>query len=187
MRMTRMVHQLLTLSRIQTQNQNLVFSTIDVNAEIVMVIGELEMLAHQKNISIEFLNTESFKTRGNEALFGVLVRNLIENAIKYCPEGSKIRVHSIREKNDLWLIVEDNGPGISDGNYERLTQRFYRCVETANAAEGSGLGLSIVQRSVALHEAEIQFSKSEMGGLKVLVIFPLELNNIVDPVIRTIV
>jgi len=176
-RMTRMVHQLLTLSRIQSQNQTVEFSIIDTSAEIVMVIGELEAIAHQKNISIEFISHETLKIRGNGTLFSILVRNLVENAIKYCPQGSKIKIQSIREKNMLHLSVEDNGPGIHDQNYERLTQRFYRCVETANKAEGSGLGLSIVQRSVALHEAKIYFSKSTMGGLKALVIFPLMFDN----------
>jgi two-component system sensor histidine kinase QseC len=60
-----------------------------------------------------------------------------------------------------------------DEDYERITQRFYRCVETAQSAEGSGLGLSIVSRIMHLHEADIEFTKSELGGLKVALRFDL--------------
>jgi two-component system sensor histidine kinase QseC len=55
---------------------------------------------------------------------------------------------------------------VADQDYERISQRFYRCVETAQTAEGSGLGLSIVQRIIGLHDAKISFSKSALGGLK---------------------
>ncbi len=173
LKMSRMVQQLLTLSRIQTQNQSLNPVAIDINSEIIMAISEQELLAHNKNIDIEYQTTESFAIKGNQPLISILIRNLIENAIKYSPEKGKIKICTVREKNKLWFSVEDNGPGIKKEEYSRLTQRFYRSVETANKTEGSGLGLSIVHRIASLHEAEVTFSKSKMGGLYVLVIFDL--------------
>ncbi len=172
-RMTRMVQQLLTLSRIQNQTENLTRLGININQEIINVISEIEPLAHRKNTEIEFQHTETLKITGNIELINVLLRNLIENAVKYSPQNGKVRIRCTREKNELWFSVEDNGPGINDVDRERLTQRFFRCVETAHHAEGSGLGLSIVKRIATIHEAEIHFSRSKLGGLYALVVFAL--------------
>ncbi len=173
LRMTRMVQQLLTLSRVQNQNENLTRIAIDINREIVSVISEIEPLAHKKNIDIEYQSGGALCVTGNIQLINVLLRNLVENAVKYSPQNGKVKIRTLREKNQMWLSVEDNGPGIKEEDYERLTQRFYRCVDTANSAEGSGLGLSIVQRIAMIHGAEIHFSRSSLGGLMVLVIFEL--------------
>jgi len=175
LRMSRMVQQLLTLSRIQSQNETLDRSLMDINEEIITVISEIEPLAHHKNTDIEFQHTETNNIVANASLINVLIRNLIENAVKYSPVNGKIKIRSMREKNQLWLSVEDNGPGIKKDDNERLTQRFFRSVETANSTEGSGLGLSIVQRIATIHEAELRFSKSSLGGLQVLVAFDLHL------------
>lgn len=179
LRMTRMVQQLLTLSRVQNQNENLTRIAIDIDREIIGVISEIEPLAHKKNIDIEFQSVESWSITGNIQLINVLLRNLIENAVKYSPQEGKVKIRTIREKNQLWFSVEDNGPGIDEEEYDRLLQRFYRCVETANSAEGCGLGLSIVHRIASIHEAEIHFSRSKLGGLMVLVVFNL-------PVVRPV-
>jgi two-component system sensor histidine kinase QseC len=69
--------------------------------------------------------------------------------------------------------LKASGPGVADQDYERISQRFYRCVETAQSAEGSGLGLSIVQRIIRLHAASIRFSKSGLGGLNATLWFDL--------------
>lgn len=179
LRMTRMVQQLLTLSRVQNQNENLTRIAIDINREIISVISEIESMARNKNIDIEFQSGETLTISGNMQLINIMVRNLIENAVKYSPLNGKVKIRTLREKNKVWFSVEDNGPGIDEQDYDRLTQRFYRCVETANSAEGCGLGLSIVQRIAAIHEAEIHFSRSSMGGLMVLVVFDL-------PIIRPV-
>ncbi|WP_349431887.1 ATP-binding protein [Methylomarinum sp. Ch1-1] len=172
-RMTRMVQQLLTLSRIQSQNEKMDQAVININQEIVNLISEIEPLAHRKNIDIEYQSAETLNISGNQQLIDILIRNLIENALKYSPQNGKVKIRSMREKNQLWLSVEDNGPGIKEKDRKRLTRRFFRSVETASTTEGSGLGLSIVQRIATLHDAEIHFSKSSMGGLLVLLIFDL--------------
>jgi two-component system, OmpR family, sensor histidine kinase QseC len=100
----------------------------------------------------------------------ILLRNLLDNAIKYTPFGGKVHIH-FGQDNQVWLRIEDNGPGVIDQDYQRITQRFYRCVETAQAADGSGLGLSIVKRIIRLHGADIDFSKAAMGGLQVSIRF----------------
>lgn len=173
MRMTHMVQQLLTLSRVQHHNVHLSKQPVNLYQTLVAAISDLEFSAHEKQIEIELSGEEGVKLEGNPQLLGILFRNLLDNAIKYTPNGGRVNVMTSRDKAHIMISVEDSGPGVADDDYERITQRFYRCVETAQLAEGSGLGLSIVQRIMRLHEADIAFSKSALGGLKVELRFDL--------------
>lgn len=173
MRMTHMVQQLLTLSRVQHHNVQLTKQMIDVYQVMIDAISDIEFSAHEKQIEIELRGDEGIAIEANPQLLNILFRNLLDNAIKYTPAGGRVSVVLGREKQKVWLSIEDSGPGVADEDYERITQRFYRCVETAQAAEGSGLGLSIVQRIMRLHDADIAFSKADLGGLKVVLRFNL--------------
>lgn len=173
MRMTHMVQQLLTLSRVQPHNVHLNKQPVNLYQALVAAISDLEFSAHEKQIEIELSGEENLKLEGNPQLLGILFRNLLDNAIKYTPNGGRVNVMMSRDKAHILITVEDSGPGVADDDYERITQRFYRCVETAHLAEGSGLGLSIVQRIMRLHEAAIVFSRSGLGGLKVELRFDL--------------
>ncbi len=172
-RMTHMVRQLLTLSRVQHHNAQLNKPLLDVNQTIMAVMADIESAAHDKHIEIELHGQDGIGMQANPQLLDILFRNLLDNAIKYTPEGGKVVVRLSREEQLVYLSIDDSGPGVPDEDYQRITQRFYRCVETAQTAEGSGLGLSIVQRIVRLHDAEIAFAKSTLGGLKVSLRFAL--------------
>ncbi|MDD2760328.1 MAG: ATP-binding protein, partial [Methylomonas sp.] len=173
MRMTHMVQQLLTLSRVQHHNVQPTKQKIASYQAMIDAISDIEFSAHEKQIEIELSGDEDITIEANPQLLNILFRNLLDNAIKYTPAGGRVNVMLGREAGRLWLSIEDSGPGVADDDYERITQRFYRCVETAQSAEGSGLGLSIVLRIVRLHDGEIGFSKSQLGGLKVTVHFDL--------------
>ena len=173
MRMSHMVQQLLTLSRVQHHNVQLAKQKIAAYQAMIDAISDIEFSAHEKRIELELSGDEGISIEANPQLLNILLRNLLDNAIKYTPRGGRISVRLGKEEAMLWLSIEDSGPGVSNEDYERITQRFYRCVETAQAAEGSGLGLSIVQRIIRLHDADISFSKSELGGLKVTLYFKL--------------
>jgi two-component system sensor histidine kinase QseC len=173
LRMTHMVQQLLTLSRVQHQNVQLDKQWVNLNQAMIAVIADIEFSAHEKNIDIELNGSEGIAIQANSQLLNILFRNLIDNAIKYTPVGGQVNVGLHPEARQVWVIIEDSGPGVADEDYARISQRFYRCVDTAQAAEGSGLGLSIVNRIVRLHEAEISFAKAQLGGLKVSLRFDL--------------
>lgn len=172
-RMTHMVQQLLTLSRVQHQNVQVNKQILDVNQALVSVMADIEHAARDKHIEIELKGKDGFAVEANPQLLDILFRNLLDNAIKYTPEGGKVLVRLIKHDFKIGVSVEDSGPGVSDADYSRISQRFYRCVETAQTAEGSGLGLSIVQRIIRLHDADIEFAKSALGGLKVSLQFDL--------------
>lgn len=172
-RMTYMVQQLLTFSRIESGTEYLAKETTAFSREVVRIIAELDPEAHKKRIHMEYDEVNAMPIVANTALINILIRNIIDNAIKYTPAQGIVRVSVTGTENNLQFCVEDSGPGIAPDQYENSLKRFHRCVETANKVQGTGLGFSIVQRIAAIHGAELILDESEFGGLKVTVVFPL--------------
>jgi signal transduction histidine kinase len=108
---------------------------------------------------------------GDPALLAVLLRNLLENALRYTPQGGVVTVTTGPSDAGALLEVEDTGPGIDREERERVFERFYRVV--GQKASGSGLGLSIAQRIVELHGATITILDGSRGrGARVRICFP---------------
>jgi two-component system OmpR family sensor kinase len=95
---------------------------------------------------------------------------LVDNAVKYTPSGGRVNVAVNPSPHGVSVSVSDSGPGIEPGLRERVFNRFYRVV--GNEEEGSGLGLSIVQRIAELHQAVVGFDAEYGRGLRVVVQFP---------------
>ena len=174
-RMTYLVQQLLTFSRIDSNTEYLAKAVTHVENEIVKIITELDAEAYKKRIRLEFIEENVVPIMANTLLINILIRNIIDNAIKYTPSRGDINVSLIGTPSQLIFCVEDSGPGIAPEEYENSLKRFHRCVETAHTAQGTGLGFSIVQRIAGIHNAELSLGASELGGLKVKVAFPLPL------------
>ncbi|MFI3123507.1 MAG: ATP-binding protein [Methylococcales bacterium] len=172
-RMTYLVQQLLTFSRIDSNTEYLAKAVTHVDKEIVQVITELDAEAYKKRIHLEFIEENVVPIMANTLLINILLRNIIDNAIKYTPQRGSINVSLIGTETQLIFCVEDSGPGIAPDQYENSLKRFHRCVETAHTAQGTGLGFSIVQRIAGIHYAELALGESELGGLKVRVVFNL--------------
>jgi two-component system sensor histidine kinase QseC len=175
-RMTYMVQQLLTFSRIESNSEFLNKSPTLISYEIVQTIADLEKEAHRKRIRMEFEEKTKTIIIVNPPLINILIRNLIDNAIKYTPHDGIIRVSILEQDNAFKLCVEDSGPGIPPEQYANSLKRFHRGIETAQQAQGSGLGFSIVLRIVAIHDATMALGTSRFGGLKVTVTFPLPID-----------
>ncbi|GDX85453.1 hypothetical protein LBMAG43_14950 [Methylococcaceae bacterium] len=172
-RMTYLVQQLLTFSRIDSNTEYLAKVVTHVNKEIIQVITELDSDAYKKRIHVEFIEEKVMPIMANTLLIDILLRNIIDNAIKYTPSRGNIRVSLMETDSQLIFCVEDSGPGIAPEEYENSLKRFHRCVETAHTAQGTGLGFSIVQRIAGIHHAELALGESELGGLKVKISFVL--------------
>lgn len=172
-RMTYMVQQLLTFSRIESNTEFLTKQNTMVSREVVHVIADLEPEAHKKQIIMEFVEDNAVPVIVNGPLVAILIRNIIDNAIKYTPAKGNVLITVTGQEKYLQLCVEDSGPGITPDQYEKSLERFHRCVETASTAKGTGLGFSIVQRIAAIHNADLILGVSQFGGLKVTVLFPL--------------
>jgi two-component system sensor histidine kinase QseC len=108
---------------------------------------------------------------GSETLLAVLLRNLLDNAVRYSPEGASIQVAVRQVDGQVQLIVDDSGPGLDDADRQRLGERFFRVLGSGQS--GSGLGWSIVRRIAAAQHAEVETSRAPtLGGLRVQVAWP---------------
>ncbi|MFN3233904.1 MAG: ATP-binding protein [Gammaproteobacteria bacterium] len=166
------VKQLLTLSRLDHEEG--LNDIIPVNLETISaeIIALLYPTALEKNIEVELIN-ECEHTPiilGNDATLGILLRNLIDNAIRYTPNGGEVTVTLIEKRRVIILSVIDNGPGIPEEYHDQAFDRFFRILGTRQ--QGSGLGLAIVKQITDLHSASIRLKTPPNGkGLQVNIAF----------------
>jgi two-component system sensor histidine kinase TctE len=127
--------------------------------------------AMSKSIDLGFEENEGHcHISGNALLLGELLKNLIDNALRYTGNGGQVTVRVHRENKGICLEVEDNGPGISENDRERVFERFYRVL--GSNQEGCGLGLAIVREIADRHQAVIQLLSGSGGtGTLMRVIF----------------
>ena len=168
-RATRLVEQLLSLSRLEAVESPLM-AAVDLRALAQRVVAELAPKAIGKNQTLEFEGTEGCRIPGSETLLAVLVRNLVDNAVRYSPPAACIKVAVGRHNGQVVLRVEDSGPGLHEADRQRLGERFFRVAGSVES--GSGLGWSIVRRIAAVHKLAIQVENStKSGGLAVHIIY----------------
>ncbi|MHB1247687.1 MAG: ATP-binding protein [Sulfuriferula sp.] len=167
-RATRLVEQLLTLSRLEAVAAP-AMADVDLSALTQRVVAELAPKALVKNQALEFETVEPCCVPGDEMLLAVLVRNLIDNAVRYSPASAQVKVSVRQQAARVVLSVEDSGPGLAEADRKRLGERFFRV--PGSSESGSGLGWSIVRRIAAVHRLDLQVETSaELGGLAVRVI-----------------
>lgn len=171
-RMSHLVGQLLTLARLDDLSASTHLEPVDLAAVARECCAELGPEALAKKIELELNGEYTAPISGSPDLLRILVRNLLDNAIRYTPEGGHVVVSIQALKNSAHrLDVCDSGPGVPDGQLAQLGQRFSRFSPTL--AEGVGLGLSIVLRIAEIHRARIAFSRATTaGGLRVSAEFP---------------
>lgn len=159
-RASRLIDQLLTLSRLDAENKQLEKEPIDWSVLINSEINLLTPLAHKKQINIHYQVIESNTTAIGVPLFiSLLIRNLIDNALKYCPEGSTVTI----TEDKTSITIEDNGNGVDKETLTKLGERFYR--PAGIDITGSGLGISIVKQVATLHHWQLTFYNISAGGL----------------------
>ncbi len=167
-RATHVVEQLLILARLEPAEQ-LPDPTPVALAPLVQAQQEgLSHLAEAKQVRLR-LSCVDGQVTGNAEMLSVLLRNLLDNAIRYTPEGGEVRLGCMELDGGMVVLVEDSGPGIEPAQRERMLKRFTR---GSQDQPGCGLGLSIVERIAQLHHARLLFDDSALGGLQVRVIFP---------------
>jgi two-component system sensor histidine kinase QseC len=169
-RATRLVEQLLTLARVDPETATLDYQQVDLHSLAAAIMADIEHLAHAKQIELRLDSDSACYVLGESTQLGLLLRNLLDNAIRYTPAGGHVSV-TVRDDDGVKLQVRDTGVGIPEAEREQVLKRFYRI--TGSGEEGSGLGLSIVRRIAELHGANLELSDNEVGsGLLVSVIWP---------------
>ena len=165
-RAARLVDQLLTMARLDPDAAAETFVPVDLAAVAATVAADYEPLAEAKRVELRLGELQPATVRGQPSALHALVRNLVDNALRYTPQGGRV---TLTVRGTL-LEVEDTGPGIPAAERERVLDRFYRV--PGSTAEGSGLGLAIVRQVAQAHGAELSLSEGASGqGLLVRVRF----------------
>jgi two-component system sensor histidine kinase QseC len=170
-RASRVVEQLLTLARVEGP-QDVASEPFRLDQLAQQTLADLTPEALRRGQTLELLAPEPLLVNGQSTLWHILLRNLIDNALRYSPDGATVRMQAQRlENGQMEITVQDSGPGLSADNLARLGERFFRVLGTS--ATGSGLGWSIVRHIAALQHIDVQVGKSaELGGLQVTLRYP---------------
>lgn len=171
--LTNFVKSLLKLTRMRL-NKTLSMAEYSIEEAIRNVIQELDTIASDKGIEIE----RDFKPKqtmviGNQLSIEEAIGNLITNAIKYSPPGSKIKVQLRDHNNSVLVSVEDRGIGIPKHEQKYIFNEFYRASNVdSKESEGSGFGLALVNQIIDLHHGKIKLESKEETGTKISVLIP---------------
>lgn len=151
---------LLRIARVESGTKRTDFEQLDLAQVFVDVVELYEPVASVKNIDLEIDCKSQAIIQGDKDLLFQMLVNLIDNAIKYTPEGGKIFTQLYLEKGQIYLVFADNGLGIPEEKYSKVFQRFYRVEESRGIQPGNGLGLSLVQAVASLHGGQVLLSNS---------------------------
>jgi two-component system sensor histidine kinase QseC len=145
--------------------------TVDLPELAEEVCADLGPQILEKNIDFDFTASPACQVTGQAEWLRVLIRNLVDNAVRYTPEAGQVRVNITRNEAQITLSVSDSGPGIPPEERESVLRRFHRLNQ--GSQPGSGLGLAIVARIAELHGATLKLDASNMPkGLLVTIQFP---------------
>ena len=174
-RMTKIVQDLLTLSKFDAGSIAFDFRQFSFEKSIRDVYNAqiLEAQKHRHDFGLEF-RSELPEIRGDHARLEQVLINMLSNAIKYTPDGGRIRVTAGVSGDSVWCTVRDNGIGIPQKDVARIFERFYR-VDKARSREsgGTGLGLSIAYEIVERHDGKIEVQSQKGKGTAITVTLPI--------------
>lgn len=161
-RASQLIEQLLTLSKLDNLQELEELQPIDWEGIIQSLIAERYFLAEKRKITLAFeKESEPKQKQGQPILVSLMLRNLLDNAIKYCSEDTTVSVKIASSQ----IIVEDNGGGVDSEDLKKLGQRFYR--PAGQNEKGSGLGLSIVMRIAELHGFKVRLENVIKEGQRI--------------------
>ena len=159
-RAARLVDQMLTLARLDPKRTLAGGARFDLAAVARDAIAEIAPAGHARGVDVA-LDASPAQIVGDPALVAILLRNLLDNAIRHGPAGTTVEVGVQAVAGGAELVVTDQGPGVPPEERDRLGERFHRVLGTGET--GSGLGLSIVRRIAELHHAEVAFGAAPSG------------------------
>ena len=168
-RAARLVEQLLTLARAEPGAPPGATERVDLAEIARQALADAHALARARATELVLDASEPVFVAGERNALAALVRNLVDNAVRYSAPAARVEVHVWADADAACLQVDDNGPGIPAAERARVFDRFYR--RAANGGEGTGLGLAIVRSVAEHHGAEPTLSDSPLGGLRVTLRF----------------
>ena len=164
-RLTDLVQEIINLSRVQDSDPLQLPQEVSIGYVIREAIDQCEISAESRGISVKYAEPNNVLVLGDRDQLIMAIHNLIENAINYSPESTKVSISTKIEDRVVSILVADQGIGISESDQERIFERFYR-VDPARSRQtgGTGLGLSIVKHVANKHGGEVTLWSVENVG-----------------------
>lgn len=165
-RLNRMVNDILDFSRYEAQNVRLEKTKQDIIEIVEDAVNQVQVLAKEHDLTISIMREPDLpQIYVNVDSISRAFMNILSNAIKYSPDGKriKVRVERSRDGENVEVSVEDQGPGISEKDQKKVFDRFYRCENATHSVKGTGLGLHLVKVTVEKHHGGQVFVNSKEG------------------------
>ena len=168
LRLSDLISDMALITKIEESPEKLGKEDVDIYNVANEVFDEFAERIHQKNVTVENLLKPGIIVKGNRTLVYAILRNLVENSLKYAGDGVTLHIecYSYIDKQ-YYFNYYDTGHGVPQEHLERIFERFYRVSEGRTRDDGgSGLGLSIVRNSVVFHGGDIKVMNRQGGGLQ---------------------
>jgi two-component system, OmpR family, phosphate regulon sensor histidine kinase PhoR len=174
-RMERLVTDLLRLARLDAKQEVLDVAPCEVQQIVGAVVADLSQAIEGKGQRITVaVAPDAGMIDADPAKLHDILRNLVENAVNYSPEGAHVRVDAARRDGLIDIVVSDSGPGIPPADLTRVFERFYRVDKARSRPGGTGLGLAIVRHLVELHSGTVTAENRPEGGARFTVTLPVQ-------------
>ncbi len=172
--LARLISDILKITRLESMSLETLKEVIDLNRLVETSAADLKFLADEKQIKMTLDLEPLFSIEGDQKLIQEVITNLIENALKYSPSNSEVVIKTEETHNFVTVSVTDQGIGISSEDLPRVKEKFFRCSNTINTTQGTGLGLYLANYFVELHKGKMTI-ESQLGlGTQVKFSLPIE-------------
>lgn len=171
--MTQLINDILTISKLETEEMQVTYSHIQVKKLLDSVVETLKPQIEEMDLNV-YVNATDFTVFASLDHIKGIFYNLISNAIKYNKSNGRIDIELKKNQKNMYFSVEDTGIGIAKKDQERIFQRFYRVdKQRSKTIPGTGLGLSIVKHVVYYYEGKVHLTSKENIGTKIVVELPI--------------
>lgn len=153
---------LLRISRLESGGHELETRRVDLQLLLADAVELYDAFAEEKQLTIHISNDQTCTVNGDRDLLFQAICNLLDNAVKFTPSGGQIDLWTKTDTENATFFIADSGPGVSNSEREKISQRFYRG-EHSRSTSGSGLGLSLVTAIARAHGGSLRFSDVESG------------------------
>ncbi|TDU88914.1 two-component system sensor histidine kinase SenX3 [Kribbella voronezhensis] len=176
-RLSRLVKEIIELSRLQGDDPLENPGPVDISAVVEQAVDRCRVDAEDRDINLVVKTDPALEVMGSEDQLAIAIGNLVENAVNYSPDGTRVAVAAHPIGDLVEITVSDQGVGIPSSDLERIFERFYR-VDRARSREtgGTGLGLSIVKHIASIHGGDVRVWSVEGQGSTFTVRLPLRLD-----------
>ncbi|MBE6008267.1 MAG: cell wall metabolism sensor histidine kinase WalK [Lachnospiraceae bacterium] len=173
-RLTVIINDLLTLVKLDQKEIPLNFEEAELNGLLEEIVKRLTPMADKKGVGVSLINLKTVTAEFDRVKLTLALSNLIDNGIKYTPEGGEVKITVDADHQHAFITVADTGIGIAEEEIGKIFERFYRVDKTRDRETGgTGLGLSITHSTVLMHNGSIRVTSKENEGTTFFVRIPL--------------